>query len=95
MPPRNVDMYEKIHVIGDVHGCYLPLKEFFDKNPINENELYIFTGDYFDRGFENIDVFNFIRENIETIIKADFKHKINVYDQLNQINEHYNEETNE
>ena len=65
MPPRNVDMYEKIHVIGDVHGCYLPLKEFFDKNPINENELYIFTGDYFDRGFENIDVFNFIRENIE------------------------------
>lgn len=36
---------------------------------------------------------DFIRENIETIIKADFKHKINVYDQLNQINEHYNEES--
>lgn len=35
---------------------------------------------------------DFIRENIETIVKADFKHKINVYDQLNQINEHYNEE---
>ena len=38
---------------------------------------------------------DFIRENIETIVKADFKHKINVYDQLNQINEHYNEEINE
>lgn len=63
--PRNVDMYEKIHIIGDIHGCYLPLKEYFEKNPINNNELYIFTGDYFDRGFENIDVFNFIKENIE------------------------------
>lgn len=38
---------------------------------------------------------DFIRENIETIIKADFKHKINVYDQLNQINKYYNEEINE
>ena len=38
---------------------------------------------------------DFIRENIETIVKADFKHKINVYEQLNQINKHYNEEINE
>lgn len=65
MAPRNVDMYEKIHIFGDIHGCYLPLKEYFDKKPISENELYIFTGDYFDRGFENIEVFNFIKENIE------------------------------
>ena len=36
---------------------------------------------------------DFIRENIETIVKADFKHKINVSDQLNQISEHYNEES--
>ncbi len=38
---------------------------------------------------------DFIRENIETIIKADFKHKINIYKQLEQINEHYIEEINE
>ena len=36
---------------------------------------------------------DFIRENIETIVKADFKHKINVYKQLEQINKHYNEES--
>ena len=56
---------KKIHIFGDIHGCYLPLKEYFDKKPISENELYIFTGDYFDRGFENIEVFNFIKKNIE------------------------------
>lgn len=38
---------------------------------------------------------DFIRENIETIISADFKHKINIYEQLKQINEHYIEETDE
>lgn len=65
MAPRNVDMYKKIHIFGDIHGCYSPLKEYFDKKPISENELYIFTGDYFDRGFENIEVLNFIKENIE------------------------------
>ena len=65
MKPRNFDMYEKVHIIGDIHGCYLPLKEYFDKNPISENELYIFTGDYFDRGYENVEVFNFIKKNIE------------------------------
>ena len=62
--PKNVDTYEKIYIFGDIHGCYSPLKEFFDKNPKNNNELYIFTGDYFDRGLENIKVFNFIKENI-------------------------------
>ena len=36
---------------------------------------------------------DFIRENIETIISADFKHKINIYEQLRQINEHYNEKS--
>lgn len=63
--PRNADMYEKINIFGDIHGCYLPLKEYFDKNSISENELYVFTGDYFDRGFENTEVFNFIKRNIE------------------------------
>ncbi len=65
MPPKNFDMYDKIHIFGDIHACYKPLKEYFEKNLISENELYIFIGDYFDRGFENIEVFNFIKDNIE------------------------------
>ena len=62
--PRNVDSYDKVHIIGDVHACYNSLKEYFLNN-YNDNNLYIFTGDYFDRGLNNIDVFNFIKENNE------------------------------
>src|SRR5699024_1523453 len=51
--PRDLDKYDKVYVIGDIHGCYSALKEYFDENPINENEAYIFLGDYFDRGIEN------------------------------------------
>lgn len=61
---RNVDKYTKVHIFGDIHGSFKPLNNFFTNNPINDNELYIFTGDYFDRGFENIEVFNFIKNNI-------------------------------
>lgn len=63
--PRNVNNYEKILIFGDIHGCYKPLEEFFNNNPINDNSLYIFTGDYFDRGFDNIKVFDFIKDHTE------------------------------
>ena len=65
MTPRNVDSYYKIHVFGDLHGNLKPLNEYFDNYPIMDNELYIFTGDYFDRGFENIEVFNFIKDKLD------------------------------
>ena len=60
--PRCMDKYDKVHVIGDIHGCYSALKEYFDNNPINNNDLYIFTGDYFDRGIENYETFKFLNE---------------------------------
>ena len=65
MSPRNVNSFSKVHIFGDLHGCYKPLNDFFKDNPISDNQLYIFTGDYFDRGFENIEVFKFIREKID------------------------------
>jgi len=65
MTPRNVDSYYKIHIFGDLHGNFKPLNEYFENYPIKDNELYIFTGDYFDRGFENIDVFNFIKNKLD------------------------------
>lgn len=53
--------YNKIHVLGDIHGCYDPLKEYFDKHDIdNDNELFIFTGDYVDRGIQNKEVLEFL-----------------------------------
>ena len=66
--PNNVelaDKYNKIVVIGDVHGCYAPLDEYFSKNTINENTYYVFLGDYFDRGIQNKEVLQFCLENCE------------------------------
>lgn len=53
--------YEKIHVIGDVHGCNTALQEYLGK--IEDNHFYIFVGDYIDRGIENVDVIKFLIEN--------------------------------
>ena len=58
--PRNFDKYENIHVIGDIHGCSSALKKYFEENPMNPSDAYIFTGDYFDRGIENYETFTFL-----------------------------------
>mgnify|MGYP002524272117 FL=1 len=53
--------YKKIHHIGDVHGCYTALKKYIDDNGgINDDEFYIFCGDYVDRGIENADVVKYL-----------------------------------
>ena len=51
---------EKVVIFGDIHGCYDPLKEYFDKNPFNDNYCYIFCGDYLDRGTQNKEVLEFL-----------------------------------
>lgn len=60
--PRNLDIYNKIHIIGDIHGSYSVLKKYFEENPIDENDAYIFLGDYFDRGIENYNTFRFLEK---------------------------------
>ena len=57
----NFSEYKKIHHIGDVHGCYTALTEYFDKDGgIKDDEMYIFTGDLLDRGIENAEVLKFV-----------------------------------
>jgi hypothetical protein len=59
--PTNLSEYKKVHVIGDIHGCYTALMEYLDSNGgFKEDEYYIFTGDYIDRGIENVEVVNFL-----------------------------------
>lgn len=54
IPPKNVDNYNNVYVIGDIHGCFTPLKEFFDSiGGAKDQDLYVFVGDYLDRGLEN------------------------------------------
>ena len=60
LEPFDANEYEKVVIFGDIHGCYEPLKEYFDKNPFNENYNYIFCGDYLDRGTQNKEVLEFL-----------------------------------
>ena len=53
--------YKKIHHIEDIHGCNTALQKYLsDNGGIKDDEFYIFTGDYIDRGLENADVVNFL-----------------------------------
>lgn len=53
--------YKKIHHIGDIHGCNTALQKYLsDNGGIKDDEMYIFTGDYVDRGLENAEVIKFL-----------------------------------
>lgn len=53
--------YKKIHHIGDIHGCNTALQKYLsDNGGLKDDEMYIFTGDYIDRGLENSDVVKFL-----------------------------------
>lgn len=53
--PLDVSEYKAINIIGDIHGCYTALSKIGDvtKKP---DELFVFCGDYIDRGLENAEV---------------------------------------
>lgn len=61
----NGNNYDKVVVFGDIHNCYSPLKEYFDKNPESDKSLYVFVGDYFDRGIQGKEVLQFCLDNCE------------------------------
>lgn len=46
-------------MIGDVHGCFTVLDSYL-KGRLEDDELYIFTGDMLDRGIENAKVVQFL-----------------------------------
>ncbi len=53
--------YKKIHHIGDIHGCNTALQTYLsDNGGLKDDNFYIFTGDYIDRGLENADVVKFL-----------------------------------
>lgn len=57
----DMSKYKKIHHIGDIHGCNTALQKYLsDNGGIKDDEFYIFTGDYIDRGLENADVVKFL-----------------------------------
>ena len=89
--PIDVNEYDKIVVFGDVHGCFGPLKEYFEKSPFDENALYVFTGDYIDRGTRNDEVVQWLLENHKraNVILLQGNHERWL---INYANEEYDEE---
>lgn len=62
------DKYKKVYIIGDIHGCFEPVKEFFSTHDIsNPENIYIFCGDYIDRGIQN-------KETVEFLLNAATKY---------------------
>ena len=61
--PYNMNQYRKLHFIGDIQGCFEPLKEYF-QHGIKEDEFYVFTGDFLDRGIQNGHVLEYVLDNI-------------------------------
>lgn len=58
--PMDFNKYKKVHIFGDIHGCYEPLREYLNIKDnvcdLVKDEMYIFTGDYLDRGIQNKEV---------------------------------------
>ncbi|EKI4464042.1 AAA family ATPase [Staphylococcus pseudintermedius] len=89
---QDFNQFNKIKVIGDVHGCYTALNKFAAYEEITDNQdtAYIFTGDLFDRGLENAKVFEFIESiyNLPNVFLIEGNHErhlrtyVKVYDEL-------------
>jgi len=82
----DLSSYKKIHHIGDVHGCYTVLKQYIDENGgIKDDEFYIFTGDYIDRGVENKEVLEYLLsiQNLSNILMLEGNHERWIWDYAN------------
>lgn len=62
---KDFNSWEKIYIFGDIHGCFEPIKSFFEKYPYDEKAFYIFLGDYLDRGLQNKEVLEWVIEFAE------------------------------
>lgn len=58
---QDMSNFKKLIIIGDIHGCFEPLKKLFTKyESEKETTCFIFLGDYLDRGIQNKEVLDFI-----------------------------------
>jgi predicted kinase len=91
---HDFDCYENVYIIGDIHGCNTVLQEFLRNNGnLSEKNLYVFLGDYLDRGKENLEVLNFLisvmnKENV-VLLEGNHENSIRCYLNNEAIRSHY------
>lgn len=62
--PFDFSEYTKIHHIGDLHGCLAPLQEYVNSvGGVKDDEMWIFVGDYTDRGIQNGELLRYLINN--------------------------------
>ncbi len=93
--PLDLSNYKAINFVGDIHGCYTALMELLE-NGIKEDEYYIFTGDYIDRGIENAEVLNFLISicNKSNVFLLEGNHERYIYEFAHDIPTHSKEFNN-
>lgn len=57
---RFIHKKPKVYVVGDIHGCVLTLKNLIKKIPYKNEDLFVFLGDYIDRGKRSKEVIDFL-----------------------------------
>jgi len=50
----------KVFAVGDIHGCFEPLKEVIEQSNIDASDTVVFLGDYVDRGPQSKDVIEYL-----------------------------------
>lgn len=57
IPPTDINSYKRLIAVGDIHGCYEPLKKLQEMtNDFQEADFIVFVGDFLDRGLQNREV---------------------------------------
>jgi len=57
--------WKEVVIFGDIHNCYDPIRKYFEASPESDQKLYIFIGDYFDRGIQAKEVLQFCLDHCE------------------------------
>ena len=72
--------YDNIYIVGDIQSCSHALnKAIGDNTPLDdENSLWIFAGDLFDRGPDAAGVFSAIYPHIDNVILVEGNHETNM-----------------
>jgi predicted kinase len=80
---KDLSKWKAIHFIGDIHGCYDALVKLIGE--IKRDEMYVFCGDYIDRGIQNAKTLNYLFElnQRKNVVFLEGNHEKHLSDWLN------------